>query len=537
MLGPVLWLGALAATPAFGQAVDGVDVQRSLGDGGDWLYLREPVLGVPWTPALTGSWNVARGLAVLRTSSGDVPVLPTVATGELAASVVLGRLVRIGVTAPRHHGEGLDAAWGDVSVWASFAVSNQDGKGIEGTWTVQYDAPTGSEVLLSGPGVLQGTLAQGGGVGKDGAAGRWAAQVGLQLHRPVRLPGTTWQDSWQLGAGYRLPVGPLRVGAEGVARWNARILRPRNGDTPVEGALVAGLQLHDMVLVQGAVGTGLVKGIGAPSLRAVGSVDVRPRTARDRDADGVVDRLDRCRTVPEDLDGHEDADGCPDDDNDEDGLVDLLDACPERAENRNGIEDDDGCPEAAMWLVLTVTTEVEVDAVEVRLGDEAWQQPAGRPLEYVVRDVPMLPLTVWADGHQAAQRVFDGLGKDRVAMAIHLDLAPSEVSVAEGLLSLPTPLFFAVDSAEVEDPSGLEPVLDWLAAHPDEVLDVEGRADASGGTAYNQALSEQRAAWVVAWLVERGVAAERLSAVGLGESAAEGGAADRQVGFRIHGLD
>ncbi len=537
MLGPVLWLGALAATPAFGQAFDGVDVQRSLGDGGDWMYLREPALGVPWTPALTGSWNVAKGLAVLRTSSGDVPVLPTVATGELAASVVIGHLVRIGVTAPHHRGEGLDAAWGDTSVWASFAVSNQDGKGIEGTWTVQYDAPTGSEVLLSGPGVLQGTLAQGGPVGEDGAAGRWAAQVGLQLHRPVRLPGTTWQDSWQLAAGYRIPVGPLRVGAEGAARWNARIFRPRPGDTPVEGALVAGLQLHDAVWVHGAVGTGLVKGIGAPSVRAVGSVDVRPRTARDRDADGVVDRLDRCRTVPEDIDGHEDGDGCPDDDNDEDGLVDLLDACPGRAENHNGIEDDDGCPEAAMWLVLTVTTEAGVDAVEVRLGDEAWQQPAGRPLEHVIRDVPMLPLTVWAEGHQAAQRWFDGLGKDRVAMAIHLDLAPSEVSVAGGRLTLPSPLFFAVDAAAVEDASGLGPVLAWLLEHPEVAVAVEGRADASGSTAYNQTLSEQRAAWVVAWLVERGVASERLIAVGLGESVAQGSAADRQVGFRVHEPD
>jgi outer membrane protein OmpA-like peptidoglycan-associated protein len=502
-----------------------------LGDGGDWLYLREPVLGVPWTPAWTGSWNVARGLAVLQTEAGTTPVLPTVSTGELAASLVLGRVARVGITAPRHHGDGLEPAWGDVSVWASFAVSDQDGEGVEGTWTFQYDAPTGSELLLSGPGVLQGTLAQGGPIGRDGSAGRWAAQVGLQLHRKVRLPGTVWQDSWQLGGGYRLPVGPLRVGAELAARLPARILRPRDGDVPIEGALAAGLQLHELVLLQGALGTGLLRGIGAPSLRAVGSVDVRPRTARDRDDDGVVDRLDRCRDVPEDPDGHEDADGCPDDDNDEDGLVDLLDLCPNRAENPNGIDDDDGCPEAAMWLVLTVHTTDATDLVQVRLGDEAWQQPAGTPQEHVVRDLPILSLTVWADGHQASQQLFDGLGKDRVS--VELNLAPAEVSVAQGRLHLPTPVYFAIDAAAVDDPSGLEPVRTWLADHPDVVLAVEGRADATGSSAYNLALSERRAAWVVAWLVARGAPPDRLRAVGLGEAAAEGGAADRQVRFRV----
>ncbi len=502
-----------------------VDVQRSLLDGGDWLYLREPVLGVPWSPAATVSYQSARGLAVLETASGTVPVLPTVGTAEVAASLVLGSVARVGVTAPWHHGEGLDGGVGDVSAWASFAVTDQDGEGLEGTWTVQYDAPTGRVPLLMGPGSLQGTMAFGG----DAGPGRWAGQLGLQLHREVELPGTSWQDGWLFGGGYRLPLGPGRVGAELAGRMPARVLRPNPADVPVEGALVAGVLLRDLVLVQGSVGTGLLRGLGSPSMRAVGSVDVRARRLRDRDGDGVADAVDRCRAEPEDRDGFRDGDGCPDEDNDGDGLLDGVDACPDRAENANGVDDGDGCPEAAMWLVLTVRADVA--EVEVRLGDEVWRQPTGVAVEHVVRELPMLPLTVRAEGHRVVQDLFDGLGKERVAKEVVLE--PQAIEVVDGALALPEPVFFAIDAAEVEDPDGLEPVLDWLAAHPAARLQVVGRADARGDAAYNQQLSERRSAWVVGWLVDHGVDPRRLQAMGLGEADAVGVDADRRVGFRV----
>jgi outer membrane protein OmpA-like peptidoglycan-associated protein len=72
-----------------------------------------------------------------------------------------------------------------------------------------------------------------------------------------------------------------------------------------------------------------------------------PAPPQDSDADGVDDGEDRCADVPEDVDGHDDADGCPDPDNDSDGLEDAVDRCPDAAETRNGFEDDDGCPDEA----------------------------------------------------------------------------------------------------------------------------------------------------------------------------------------------
>jgi OmpA-OmpF porin, OOP family len=49
-------------------------------------------------------------------------------------------------------------------------------------------------------------------------------------------------------------------------------------------------------------------------------------------------------------------------------------------------------------------------------------------------------------------------------------------------------------------------------------IEVAGHTDAVGSEEYNQRLSEQRAQAVKDYLVERGVAADRISVVGYGES-------------------
>lgn len=66
---------------------------------------------------------------------------------------------------------------------------------------------------------------------------------------------------------------------------------------------------------------------------------------RDRDGDGIVDRKDRCPDTPEDLDGFQDDDGCPDYDNDGDGIADRYDGAPGAAEDYDGYQDHDGIPD------------------------------------------------------------------------------------------------------------------------------------------------------------------------------------------------
>lgn len=66
---------------------------------------------------------------------------------------------------------------------------------------------------------------------------------------------------------------------------------------------------------------------------------------RDRDGDGVVDRKDLCPEHPEDLDGFQDEDGCPELDNDGDGIPDRHDLAPDDPEDFDGFADDDGAPD------------------------------------------------------------------------------------------------------------------------------------------------------------------------------------------------
>jgi hypothetical protein len=70
-----------------------------------------------------------------------------------------------------------------------------------------------------------------------------------------------------------------------------------------------------------------------------------PVFAADTDGDGIPDFRDNCRRQPEDFDGFQDTDGCPDLDNDGDGIPDSLDLCPNDAEDLDGFEDTDGCPD------------------------------------------------------------------------------------------------------------------------------------------------------------------------------------------------
>jgi len=48
----------------------------------------------------------------------------------------------------------------------------------------------------------------------------------------------------------------------------------------------------------------------------------------DTDRDQIPVGVDQCETEPEDLDGFQDEDGCPDPDNDQDGILDAADMCP-----------------------------------------------------------------------------------------------------------------------------------------------------------------------------------------------------------------
>ncbi|MCB9597095.1 MAG: hypothetical protein H6719_30505 [Sandaracinaceae bacterium] len=111
--------------------------------------------------------------------------------------------------------------------------------------------------------------------------------------------------------------------------------------TAVEGDLGARWADGDVALTW-MVGTGFSGGVGTPGFRGMFGLEFAPRT-HDLDGDGFVDSVDQCERMPEDLDGFEDDDGCPDLDNDGDLVPDDDDRCPLIAADFDHDEDEDGC--------------------------------------------------------------------------------------------------------------------------------------------------------------------------------------------------
>jgi thrombospondin type 3 repeat protein len=113
---------------------------------------------------------------------------------------------------------------------------------------------------------------------------------------------------------------------------------------PFEIDVAAKRSVAGMWSITAGGGRGLGNGLGAPDLRLFLGANFNP-DFRDRDHDGVYDVNDKCPDEPEDRDGFQDADGCPDPDNDNDGIPDVRDKCPNEPEDFDEFQDEDGCPD------------------------------------------------------------------------------------------------------------------------------------------------------------------------------------------------
>ncbi|HMG54846.1 MAG TPA: transporter, partial [Kofleriaceae bacterium] len=176
-------------------------------------------------------------------------------------------------------------------------------------------------------------------------AGRlsFGANAGVLLRKPRTIYDTTigQQLVWGVAGAIRL-TDRLSLIAEGYGRAGLPDLALDASPLEVEGGIRFYATGSVAVLVGG--GAGVIKGIGAPEARLFVSLGFAP-DVRDSDGDGIPNGRDRCPLVPEDKDGFQDDDGCPDDDNDGDHRPDAVDKCPNDAEDIDGFEDDDGCPD------------------------------------------------------------------------------------------------------------------------------------------------------------------------------------------------
>ena len=368
---PVLALLLLAWPAQAGMNAQNVRTK----DGGSWPMLHEAAGSPAWTVSAGLSTHYSRDLVVLVDGGREKVLLGQVLTTELGLSVQMGRYLRVGAALPRHRwieyegGVDSDKRRGDIALWTTIPIRDPATEGGSLSWTVLTEFNTGdSERYLGDPGgSVSGLLA-----GEAPLLGplRGGANLGVQLRAPTPIPGTVWGNRLTYGVGLSSHVvGPLHATGELIGS------APIRGDStranfPVETLGTLRLDLpYDFALSAGA-GTGLTRGVGSPSMRALAMLDRRPRPRHDRDGDGREDPVDSCPDTPEDLDGFEDRDGCPDPDNDRDGLIDREDTCPNEAEVFNDYRDLDGCPDRLTTVKLTVvSSDPALEQVRLQLGE------------------------------------------------------------------------------------------------------------------------------------------------------------------------
>lgn len=229
----------------------------------------------------------------------------------------------------------------------------------------------------------------------------------------------------------------------------------------------------------------------------------------DRDGDGIADSVDQCPDDPEDKDGFQDQDGCPDKDNDQDSIVDVYDKCPNIPEDKDGFQDSDGCPDV----------DNDQDGI-LDVSDKCPNDPEDK------------------DGFEDQDGCPD-VDNDKDGIPDSVDLCPNEPETVNGYadedgcpdaeqirvvgdkIILDDRVHFMVNAHIIRGIS--YPLLDRLARliiqHPEYIhIEVQGHTDERGPDWYNDRLSQDRANAVLEFLISRGVNRERLSAHGFGKS-------------------
>lgn len=295
--------------------------------------------------------------------------------------------------------------------------------------------------------------------------------------------GGTPRTNASITAGSEIPFG-LGI-AYAIAVQKVDLVAELYGSVPLDNAVnyqpleaIGGLKLYlarNSFLSLGA-GRGLVPNKGAnPDLRAFIGIVFEPNIG-DRDGDGIKDDVDKCPDDPEDKDGFEDEDGCPDPDNDKDGILDVDDLCPNEPEDKDGFKDEDGCPDP--------------DNDKDRILDKDDKCPNDPETYNGFEDEDGCP--------------------DR-----------GRVVVTDTSIEILDMVYFEYDKAIIKKQS--YPILDAVAAtlqgNPAiSLIEIQGHTDERGNDAYNLDLSDRRSKSVRDYLISKGVDAKRLTAQGYGET-------------------
>jgi outer membrane protein OmpA-like peptidoglycan-associated protein len=237
---------------------------------------------------------------------------------------------------------------------------------------------------------------------------------------------------------------------------------------------------------------------------------------KDTDGDGIFDKDDACPEIP----GLPEFNGCPDTDGD--GIEDRNDACPEVAglPEYNGcpdtdgdgiIDNEDGCPLEAGPKSNNGCPILDADGDGVMDPDDRCVDVPGPAAN---QGCP------WPDRDGDGVPDKDDLCPDVVGTVANKGCPEMTVEVRNALNAYAKTILFDTGKTTLKPASVA--VIDNAAAilnqYPNANFYVDGYTDSVGRDSSNQTLSEGRAAAVVAALIEKGVASNRLKARGFGEA-------------------
>jgi OOP family OmpA-OmpF porin len=240
-----------------------------------------------------------------------------------------------------------------------------------------------------------------------------------------------------------------------------------------------------------------------------------PPPPADTDHDGVLDRDDKCPAEAGVAPG-----GCPAD-SDGDSVLDRDDYCPKEAGPA-----PKGCP--------IIDPDPDKDGVPLPCDacpDEVGVKPDGCPIRDKDGDGIFDDKDKCIDKPETKNGFEDDDGCP--------DTLPERIKKFTGVVE---GIYFDQGKATIRKQS--TPVLDGavkvLKEFPSISMEISGHTSSEGDKAFNQKLSEERAASVKQWLVDKGVPSERIKTRGAGpdepiadNKTAAGKAKNRRIEFKV----
>jgi outer membrane protein OmpA-like peptidoglycan-associated protein len=228
-----------------------------------------------------------------------------------------------------------------------------------------------------------------------------------------------------------------------------------------------------------------------------------PPKPGDKDGDGLTDNVDKCPTDPEDKDGFEDEDGCPDLDNDKDGVPDAKDKCPLEPEDKDGFQDDDGCPDPDNDTdgIADVNDKCPLDPEDKDgFEDEDGCPDKDNDKDGVLDEADKCPNEPGPADNNGCPKKFE------------------HIVVTQEKIELKQKIFFDTDKATIQPRSFglLDEIGQVLRGRPTMTVRIEGHTDSRGTRPHNLKLSQARADSVRTHLVGLGIESNRMEARGYG---------------------